>query len=487
MQKSAMPRYAAALVLAVMFAVPPLSAADAPAEGVRHTVSLPSGPLEYRAIWRETVLKDEGGEQATISTITYLREGVSDQASRPVIFAFNGGPGASSSPLHTGLLGPVLHGKPDKFGKRTYTPNVDSILDIADVVLIDPVGTGFSRELQPGGNQKYWSIEGDAKAVEQAIREWLKLNGRERSPIYIAGESYGGYRLAAMSPQIVDLPVAGLVLVSPGLDLSGGGGHGNDQPFIFDLPAMAATAFFHGKAGAGKTADRVVQEATSFAQSEYAVALQKGNELPRAERDRVARRISALIGLPVETIVAHDLRVPSQEFLEQLVPGKVVGRIDTRVTGPKPAQAAIPGRIKAADDPALGLGKSNVIKSSAMRDYLKEATGYQGNADYISLSLDVNFSWDWRGRTKKHEDNMGRRPSAYLQAFAKQRKDARILLIGGYYDLATPWLGQRYSLTHAGIPGERISMQAFASGHAMYDDETRPSVAKLLRRFITQR
>ncbi len=477
---------ATAFALSLAFA--PFVHAGAPAGGVQHTLQLKSGALPYRAIWTETVLSDKDGKpQATISSTSYVRDGVKDASQRPVLFAFNGGPGASSSPLHTGLLGPKIAGKADANGKRTFTDNADTLLDIVDVVLIDPVGTGFNRELAPGGMKAYLTVDSDAKAAETVIRDWLKQHGRTGSPVFIAGESYGGYRLATLAKDVTDLNVQGLVLISPALDISATAGIGNDLPFVFELPAMASAAFAHGKLDArGRTVEQVYEEARAFAQGEYVVALQQGDLLPAAERTRVAKRMAELIGISADSIAGFKLRVPSQEFLELLVPGMIVGRIDTRVTAPKPPKALVEGRSKAADDPALGMGKSNVIKSPALRDYLKEAAGWQGEQDYASLSLDLNFAWDWRGRSPKMEDNASLQSTPGLVAFMKAKPQARLLLLGAYYDIATPVLAQRYVLTHIGLPQERVQMAAFAAGHAVYDDNTRPSVAAILRQFVTR-
>lgn len=483
---TASPRLLHAAAIAFTLAAAPFALAEAPPEGIVHQLALPSGPLSYRATWSDTILRDKDGKpQATISATSYVRTGVTDTSRRPVLFAFNGGPGASSSPLHTGLLGPRVSDKGDAFGRRSLRDNPHAILDMADVVLIDPVGTGFNRELTPGGQQPYLSVEGDARAAETIIRAWLAQNKRGSSPLYIAGESYGGYRLASMAKNLADLNIDGLVLISPGLDFSASAGLGNDQGFIFALPSMAATAFVHGKIDAqGRSVDQVFEEARAFAQGEYVMALQQGDLLPASEKTRVAQVIARFIGIDAKFIEGVNLRVPTQDFLEQLVPGMIVGRIDTRVTAPKPKEALVAGRSKAADDPALGVGKSNVIKSPLLRDYLKEATGWRGEQEYVSLSLDLNFAWDWRGRSPKFEDNVALQSTPGLVAFMKARPKARLLLLSAYYDLATPVQAQQYALTHIGLPQERVQMISYASGHALYDDATRPTTAATLRKFL---
>lgn len=462
-------------------------------QGLSHQVSVRSEAVDYQATWAETVLRDGAGvPQATISTTTYLRSGVRDAAKRPVMFAFNGGPGASSSPLHAGLLGPKLLGKPGADGKRALSDNPDTLLDLVDLVLIDPVGTGFSRELKPGGNNLFWNAAWDASATETVMREWLQKHKRTTSPVYVVGESYGGYRVGVMARNLMDLNIAGLVMVSPALDLAAISGLGpdtpgrlNDQSYVFDLPSMAVTAWHHKKIGRqDRTVDQVYEEAKTFAMNEYAAALQQGSDLQSTQRDRVAQKMSGLTGLTSQTIVEWNLRVPMQDFRELLLPGKVIGRVDSRVSGPKPAAALVAGRGKAADDPALGLGKSNVIKSPALGGYIKDAAGYAGNGDYVSLSLDVTLAWDWRGRSAKFEDNVGSQSTTSLNAFMKAKSQARLLVIGAYFDLATPLLSQQYAITHSGLPKERVHFESFAGGHTLYEDN-RADTATALRKFIT--
>lgn len=452
----------------------------------RHVLQLGNVTIPYVATWSSTSLKDDAGvPQATISATSYVREDVRDRTHRAVMFAFNGGPGASSSPLHFGILGPRRFGPSDPNGKSTFIDNPQTLLDVADLVLIDPVGTGFSRELRPGGGRAYWNPEGDSKAVQTVIRDWLRDNGRTTFPVYLVGESFGGYRLAEMAKDIGDLNIVGLILVSPGTDVSGDAEIASDQHFVFTLPSMATTAYAHDKSHtAGRSVEQVYEEARAFAQTDYVVALQQGSALAAQGRDLLAERMSKLIGLPTSTIAAANLRIDTQDFLEQLVPGKVVGRIDTRVAAPKPDGPLVAGRSKAADDPALHMGASNVIKNARVRDYLRNEVGVKTDLDYISLTLDVNFAWNWNSGSRKIEDqlrNLNSTPN--LAKLMKEKPASRLLLLSGYYDLATPVLYQRYALTHAGVPLDRTRMVAFAAGHSVYEDNG-AGVSKELHDFI---
>ncbi|MGB8010063.1 MAG: hypothetical protein WCF68_00500 [Terriglobales bacterium] len=461
-----------------------------------HVLHLGDRTISYIATWSSISLKDaEGVPQATISATSYVRENVREdvredvreRAARPVVFAFNGGPGASSSPVHFNILGPRRFGPPDAQSQSTFIDNPQTLLDAADLVLIDPVGTGFSRELCAGGGRAYWSPQGDSKAAQTFIRDWLRENKRSTSPVYIVGESFGGYRLAEMAKDIGDLNIAGLILISPGTDMSGEAGAAADQHFVFTLPSMAAAAYAQKRIpAAGSGVEQVFEEARAFAQSDYVVALQQGSALAAAERDRLAEHMAKLIGLPAATIAAANLRIDTQDFLEQLVPGKIVGRLDTRVAAPKPEAPLVAGRPKAADDPALHLGASNVIRNARARDYLRDEIGVKTGLDYISLTLDVNFAWDWNSGSHQIEDNLRYlNPTPNLAKLMNDKPASRLLLLSGYYDLATPLLYQRYALTHSGVPLARTRMAAFAAGHTVYeDDAVRQQVSKELHDFI---
>src|SRR5690606_35699558 len=185
-------------------------AADGPLAPARarHSVTVGGAEIPYLASWSELVLANGAGvPQATISATSYVREGVPNPAQRPVLFLFNGGPGASSSPLHFSAFGPrrLMQAEPGR--ARKLVENHDSLIDPADLVFLDPVGPGFSPELREGGGKAYWSPEGDAQAVLAFIRHWLSENNRAASPVFVAGESYGGYRLALMARHMENLNV----------------------------------------------------------------------------------------------------------------------------------------------------------------------------------------------------------------------------------------------------------------------------------------
>ncbi|MFJ7215040.1 alpha/beta fold hydrolase [Amycolatopsis sp. NPDC098790] len=456
-----------------------------PVTGSPLSVTIAGTPVEYTVAWTELpLIGDDGAADATISATTYLAHDSSPD--RPVTFLFNGGPGASSSPLHMNAFGPRILAT-EASGERAPVPNPESLLDRTDLVFIDPVGTGFSRTLRDGGEQPYLSVHGDAKAVERFIRHWLAENDRGDSPVYLVGESFGGFRLATLCATIADLPVHGLVFLSTMLDASAmSSTPGNDLPHVFELPAMAVAAWAHGRASLGATtAQAVFDEADEFARDDYLRALYRGSALPDADRDRVAARVAELIGLPVEQVLAADLRVDSEDFLRTLLADRalVTGRLDTRISGPVPTPP--PGdRPAAADDPALGIGRANVRHSAELAAYLRDVAGVTTEAPYVSLSLELNFRFDWR---PEHP-----RPAFYTNAtvhvgqLLRQRPEARVLVLGGYFDLATPIAGARHAITHAGVPPERVDVVRLACGHSL----TGPALhtaATAVRAFLSPR
>jgi len=497
---------AASRVIALLFASLAADAQDAAGTAAQlATVSanqsarIGSTKVNYRITWSSLILDDDSGTPAaTISATSYVRTGVANSAGRPVLFAFNGGPGASSTPLHFNLLGPrrrVDEQPGQQLKPHPWVDNAESLLDVVDLVLIDPVGTGFSRELSAGSGRRFWNVAADGEATLKFIRSWLSRHARTGSPVFVAGESYGGTRVAQMAQDMGDLNVAGLILISPALDYGAGMGVGNDQPYIFDLPTMAVTALVHGRIDArGRTVEQVWNDVRGFAQTEYAAALQQGSALSADERGKLSHQIAAMIGLAPELVETANLRVDSQLFLESLVPGQIVGRIDTRVAAPKPAKRSDPSRPPAADDPALGMLGTNIKKSEFARNYLKDQAGLATNLDYYALRLDLALGWDWFGSVPK---NMGREDilpfrvyynlTPNIAALMNKRPAAKVLLIGGYFDLATPLLGPRYALTHSGVPMERVTMLALSSGHTPFgEDQNRKSVSAALHRFVGQ-
>jgi len=458
----------------------------------RHSIMIGESRIDYTVRWSELVLTDASDRaQATISSTSYQREGAPHQKNRPIIVFFNGGPGASSSPLHFDAFGPRQRVKRNTAADAALSDNPASPIDVADLLFVDPVGTGFSRELIVDGGKAYWSPRGDAEAVLKLIRHWLRENDRTASPLIIVGQSYGGTRAALMAREVGDLNVAAMVLVSPALDYSAGAAApGNDNAFVFDFPTMAVAAWHHGKVSrVDHDIESVWSRARDFALNDYLRALALGSRLPETDKTQIARRMSMMIGLSAEEIQRANLRITSQNFLERLLAteNQLVGRLDTRVAAPvkKPLNSMRPA---AANDPSLGLGRDNVIRSPAIANYYREEVGVHTDREYFSLTLDVNFNWNWSEvlTGAAGSSRFWFTTTPHLSHLMREKTQTKLLVIGGYFDLATPLLGVEHAITHANLPMDRVELLALPGSHSPYDDPRDLAVVAARLRALAQ-
>lgn len=456
----------------------------------RHQGTFNGERVRYTATVAETVLNDsEGTPAAKAVTIAYVRDGVKDRKKRPVVFLFNGGPGASSSPLHMNALGPDVrtNATPGNRGAGSWTANPDSPLDAADLVFIDPVGAGFSRPLPGKDPKSFYSVSGDARAVKTVIAEWLEANERTESPLYIAGESYGTVRAATIVGISQDLPFDGVLLIALAADLPG-----REIPYVASLPTMAAGAWWHNRIDrAGRSVDQIFDEAVNFARTEYVSALIQGASLPAAERRRIAERMSALVGLPVDLIEQKDLRLSKNDWMFNLLKDKQLrtGLLDVTVTAPLEE-----GAEGAIDDPALGAvpkrapgqaaappptpAQIGPLPSPVLRQYLTEVLKFPTTEPYYGVNFAVNAAWDYEQRVNPFET---------LAAAMRANPKLRLFWAAGYYDLTTPVYAGRYTLDQAGIPAQQLKARYFAGPHGVYDaPENRASFAKAVRDFVTE-
>lgn len=422
--------------------------------------------LSYTVHWDSFVLDvTREGDATTISGTSYLCQSGEPGAAKPVMFLFNGGPGASSSPLHF-ALGPRSRPEKGSGEDDVFLENSHTILRASDLVFIDPVETGFSRAADPDGKSPYLSVDRDAEAVSAYIHAWLAEHGREDAPVFIAGQSYGGFRLANMLPSMDDVNVQGLVLVSPMLDASGSE---SDLGYVFALPTMAATAWRLGKSDIkADSEDEAWNAAREFAETEYLVALQQGDLVRSQTAEHVATKLAAMTGLAKQDILEWNLRISTQTFLETVMvdQGMLVSRLNTAIVRPvkKPEN---PDRPAAANDPALGLGKSNKIIAEDIASYMEQATGLTGKDGYRSLNLDANFSWGW---SSQHSGLFYTNAAPLLGNFLQEHDNVSLLVFGGYRDLATPLLATQYALSHAGLPKDRVELINMPTGHSPFGE-----------------
>jgi carboxypeptidase C (cathepsin A) len=445
--------------------------------------------VAYTATVAEHFLHDaKGAPTASVITIAYVRDGVADAAKRPVLFCFNGGPGASSSQTHTEALGPRIHSS-DRLGAaaaEAFRDNPTSPLDAVDLVFIDPVGTGFSRPLPGVDGRPYYSVTGDALEVKGIIADWLKANHREASPRFMLGESYGTNRAAAIVKNGKDLPFDGILLVALASTIPG-----REMPYVTTLPTMAAGAWYHRRIERrGRTVGQVFDEALAFARTEYITALIEGASLPPAEKHRVAQRMSKLIGLPVDFIEAHNLRISKNDYMFNLLKdeGLRTGLLDVTVTGPLE-----PGQEGALDDPALGVvpprapgapppapltpDRIGPAPSPAVGHYLTGELKFPTTDTYIGINFSVNARWNYESRSNDFEA---------LAAAMRANPKLRLFWAAGYYDLTTPAYAARYTLDQAGTPAGQLDAHYFAGPHGVYsgDPANRAQFDNAVRAFV---
>lgn len=446
--------------------------------------------FEYDATVAEHFVKgDKGVSDATIDTIDYVRDGLSDPAKRPIIFAFNGGPGASSSPLHMSALGPVrrIEPAPGDPAASQWQNNPNSLLDAADLVFIDPVGTGFARPFACADVHDFYDSNKDAAEVKSVIQEWIVAHHRESSPRYLAGESYGTMRASLILRDSKNLPFDGVMLIA-----LVGDAPGNEMPYVASLPTMAAGAWFHKKIDrAGRSVDDVYRQAVGFARTEYVSALIQGSSLPEPTKHEIAQKMSALIGLPVDLIEKSDLRISKNVYMFNLLKDQNLrtGLLDVRVTAP-----LAEGQIGDIDDPALGVvpmkangtpvskGPINPaaigpVPSPVMGAYLAQELKFPSQNKYYGINFSANAVWNYDGLKNTIK---------YVGDAMAANPHMRMFWATGYYDLTTPSYEARYTLDQDGIPADRLTAAYFAGPHGVYaGDANLAAFTSAVRAFVT--
>lgn len=477
-------------------AVPPQAgqAAQPRSFATSHSGTFGGTRLRYNAVVQEHFITDAAGNRAaSIFTTSYIRTDGPKGGARPVIFAFNGGPGSASLWLHMGFLGPQRVDFDDAVKPNTTPPfrataNADSPLDVADIVLIDPPGTGFSRVLPDGKPEQFYGVDQDARATIEVMHQWIRAHGRWNAPKYLVSESYGTVRaavvakLAAGGPMetggMDGLTLNGIILLGQAMDMSSGSG-GGDHAVVTALPTLAATACYFGKVAEGCTAEDQAEAARRFINARYLTALYAGSALAAGEREAVAERLSQLLGLPAPAILGNDLRISPGAFARMLLSGekRQIGLYDARFTLP----LAPNGNDPVADDPAMGQYVPGFV--AAWNDYAREHLNVALDMTYEPIAFrSVNARWDY-----------GYGPGVpVLRNFAtdlavamRRNPQLRLLVGTGYYDLVTTLGAAEYTVRHAGIPLEAVTFREYESGHMPYlGDASRRKLAADVRAFV---
>ena len=428
---------------------------------------------EYLAVVKHDFGNERGEPEAAIFTTAYELEGA-PAATRPVCFAFNGGPGSSSVWLHLGALGPKRVVVPDDGSMPTppyaVSDNPMTWLAHFDLVFIDPPHTGWSIAAGDEARKTLLSVDGDVAALAEAMRGWLTRHKRWGSKVYLAGESYGTTRGAALADALLNsnVALAGVILVSCAMDLqSVFFAPRNDLPYATFLPALANVAQFHGKlkGALGASSQAAREAAEAFVDEDYLRALHAGARLSNSERKRIAKRVAELTGLPVAVVEEQNLRISDFFFFFELLrdQGKQVGRLDARATSPMAAQR---GREFEFDP---GTEAISVSYGMAALAYFGETLGLAEPQRYELLNIETHKAWNWnRGESR---GNTYCSTSADLSRALRRNPHLRVFAASGRYDLGTPYSASDWSLAQLDAPPEvlqRVEHHYYDAGHMMY-------------------
>ncbi len=456
----------------------------------RHTGVFGGVPVHYTATaqWL-AVSGPDGRGGARIFSVAYTKDGIDTALGRPVMFLFNGGPGSAAIWLHMGAFGPRRIDVPEEGVGAGVAPyglkdNPSSLLDVADLVFIDPVGTGFSHAVGPSKDDDFWTLTADADSVSEFIRIWLATNRRENSPKYLLGESYGSVRAAVVIRNLQGgkpgkITFNGLILLGQDLDTTETQQTpGNDTPFVIYLPTYAVTAWYHGKIDrSDRTLDAFLEDAREFARGEYARALFLGSSISSDERKRVAARAAAFMGLPAALIERENLRIGTAQFLRELCKddGKILIRSDTRYTVPATETVFEQGGV--SDPPGL-----YEAFTAAGSDYLRSELRVVSDSPYVLLA---NAKWDYTLPDGLNHQQTYHNVAPFVATAMRANTGMRLFMGSGYYDLLAAFMSMERTATHSGLPLDRITMRTYPSGHMIF--VSKPSLAQLaedLRAFI---
>jgi carboxypeptidase C (cathepsin A) len=437
------------------------------------SITIAGKKIDYKATTGRLPVKDLTGKAtAKICFTAYTRKIDALPGSRPITFIFGGGPGSSSQSLHIGLFGP-RHLLIDEEGKSLPLPpklvdNECSVLDLTDLVIIDPVSVGFSRADDPKDAKLFHGLEEDTSSVGDFIRAYIAKFERGASPTYICGLSYGTTRAASLSSYLQNkgVKLTGILLISVVLDFQTLEFYpGNDVPYTLFLPTYTAAAFHHkklDKAWAGDLAT-ALEESQHFADGPYTRALRKGNLISDDERRSVAKSLAKFTGLSEEYVLSVDLRIKDNSFRGELLrkDQELIGRYDSRVKA----------KVKGGGKGGKGGGgdPSSTLLSGpygdSIKEYMANVLNYKTDLKYISTGQVQPWSYGKAGNNRY--SNVAPR----LRSAMEKDKSLRVFVANGYFDLATPHAATDYTFAHFGPRSlmDRVTMKYYEAGHTMYN------------------
>ena len=431
-----------------------------------HSITINGEKINYTATCGYLPVRNRQGKvAANMFFVAYTRNG-ENLHKRPVLFAFNGGPGSSSVWLHMGALGPdrvdmTYHGHLPKPPYK-WVPNQQSWLPFTDIVMLDAVGTGYSNTVTPGDSE-FFGPDGDLAAFTSAITAYDTMETRWLSPTFVLGESYGGFRVAGLSQTLLSAGVAcnGIISLSGVLNMPTiDGGKDNDLPYISFLPSECGVAWYHHKLSPAFQVNLVATQtkAEEFAQGEYAHALMMGSALPKAEEDKVAATLSSFIGIPKSFILKNNLRIPDFEFMGVLLRNdrESTGRYDGRIIGQEQTGNQTYPDYDASDSAVAP------VFTACINDYLK--TNLKFKTDKVYKIMGNVYPWD---------DSRRNDTSDALREAMTKNPYMKTMFCFGRFDLACPFFGTIYVIRHMNLPpnlASNIHIHYFMAGHMVYTD-----------------
>jgi carboxypeptidase C (cathepsin A) len=439
----------------------------------QHKAVIGGKEIRYTATAGALVLREEEGKpRASMFFVAYARDGVADRAKRPVTFTYNGGPGSSSVWLHLGAFGPrrVEMGEEGTAPPPPYrmVDNGESLLDVTDLVFIDPVSTGYSRAIPEEDAKKFHGITEDADAVAELIRLWTTRFGRWSSPKFLAGESYGTTRSARLSMVLQDqhgLYLNGVILISSILNFQTARFNvGNDLPYPLFLPTYTATAWYHKRLPQDLQAaglQTVVEEAERFAMGEYTLALMEGNDLSPERWNDIAAKVARYTGLSADYVKRTNLRPEIQAFVKELLRDQrtTVGRLDSRFKGMDRDAAGQRNEF----DPSMAAIQGPF--TATLNDYVSQDLGFKSDLPYEILTDRVR-PWSYAEFANQYVN-----VAEDLRQAMSQNPALKVFVGNGYYDLATPFFATEYTFDHLGFDPDyekRVTTHYYEAGHMMY-------------------
>jgi carboxypeptidase C (cathepsin A) len=476
-----------------------------------HELTLPSGKIRYAAVADWILLRKKEKPRAEIFFISYLRSdlGEKEASQRPLTFVFNGGPGASSVYLHLGAMGPLGC----SFGPRGEAPappfvlkaNEASWLEFTDLVFIDPVGTGFSRMIEEekdktakdappakaseGEGSEYWQVKRDLESLGEFIRRYLSKHHRWESPIYVAGESYGGFRsakLTRMLQQDFGVGLAGAIIISPALEFTLLDGSDYDVLMWLDsFPTMAAAAWIHGRSRKVKkdeTLESYLQRAGEFGVNKLLPALAAGDMFGKEQKDRILDQAADYIGMDRKIVRKSNGRIPIQYFVKNLLRDQALhlGLYDASATvrDPYPDRDGYNG-----PDPTLH--QVERVFAAGINTQLRKHIGLETDREYNLLSYEVNRNWKVDTRGHALESQVGATDD--LRYGMCLNPDMKVYLCHGTFDLVTPYFAADRIVALMKLSDEqkkRLTVRHYMGGHMFYTwEESRRQFSQDLKAF----